>query len=467
MDFGRRILQLSNQQRRCIIRTCRRCYVSMNLPALNARGVLSNVFPEINKKVEERLFRRQGAIYAGFDPTADSLHVGNLLPLIGLLHFQRAGIRPIVLIGGATAKIGDPSGKTAEREGLSPDVVQQNIIGIGRSIETIFANHEAFLWKNHKDALPSVCILNNYEWYRNMNVVDFLGSIGRHFRMGTMLTRESVQTRLKTQSSMSFTEFTYQVFQGYDWYHLFQNSELECWYQLGGNDQLGNMVAGYEIIRRKTGSDKPFCFTVPLITNEAGDKFGKTAGNPVWLNEDKLSAYEFYQFFLRLPDSEVEKFLRLYTFLPEAEIVSIMEAHKDKPELRKAQKKIAEQVTLLAHGEKGLDIARKGTEAFFNSNAIALAGLDAETIATIFGKAFVSYLTVHPGMTVWDAVMKAKCFGNEDDARRIIDAGGLYINYRRAQNPQQILIPGEHILPNNITLIRVGKKNYYVIRWNT
>ncbi|OQV25441.1 Tyrosine--tRNA ligase, mitochondrial [Hypsibius exemplaris] len=444
--------------------------VVLNVKSLNERGLISNVFPALDDKFVNRLASKSVAVYTGFDPTASALHVGNLLPLIGLLRFQRSGIRPIVVclpmlqIGDATALVGDPSGKNKEREGIAADVVAGYSAGIRANIERIFANHAAHLWKSQTKVLPELKLMSNMDWYSKMNPVEFLGGVGRNIRMGAMLLKDSVQSRLNGPEGMSFAEFSYQAFQAYDWLHLFR--KYDCFLQLGGHDQMGNMMAGYELIRRMTG-DTAHCFTVPLVVNEIGSKFGKTAGNAVWLDESKTSTFEFYQFFLRLPDTEVEKYLRLFTLVPDEEIADIMAQQTAKPELRKAHKKLADQVTLLVHGDKGLELAQRATEAFFGSDIKALASLDPGVVSDIFGRAFVSNLNFTSGITVFDVVMRAKCFADERDARRVIAAGGVNINFSKMRNPDECLQVGEHVLPNEMTLIRIGKKNYYVVRWNS
>lgn len=286
-------------------------------------------------------------IYAGFDPTADSLHVGNLLVLMNLLHWQRGGHQVLALVGGATGLIGDPSHRTKERDLLQQDVIDKNIRGIEKNIRTIFENHEKYFYEQKEFPLKPVTVVNNIEWYKNVNVIDFIRSVGRHFRMGTMLIKTSVESRLKSDTGMSFTEFTYQIFQAYDWLCLL--NKHNCRFQVGGSDQLGNITAGHELISR-TAKKEVFGLTLPLITAEGGKKFGKSLGNAVWLAPEKSSSFSLYQFFIRTTDSDVENYLKLFTFLPLNYIKQLMIEHKEQPELRKAQKKLAENVTLLVHG---------------------------------------------------------------------------------------------------------------------
>lgn len=286
-------------------------------------------------------------VYAGFDPTADSLHVGNLLVLMNLLHWQRGGHRVIALLGGATGFIGDPSHRANERIPIEKDTSEKNINSIRDNIVTIFDNHKKYFWQDEAFPLEPVTIVNNNDWYKDFNIIDFMSKVGKHFRMGTMLLKTSVQSRMKSDTGMSLTEFTYQVFQAYDWLHLLKN--YDCRFQIGGSDQLGNITSGHELISR-TSKKEVFGFTLPLITAEGGQKFGKSIGNAVWLSPKKSSSFDLYQFFIRTTDADVENYLKLFTFLSLNQIKSIVEEHKRKPEDRKAQQTLAENVTLLVHG---------------------------------------------------------------------------------------------------------------------
>ncbi|KAL5017815.1 hypothetical protein ScPMuIL_003537 [Solemya velum] len=443
----------------------RKCYSSSAtsyILRLHERGIFQSIFPPDSSPELARILSSPQCVYSGFDPTADSLHIGNLLAVISLIHCQRGGHHPVALVGSATALIGDPSGRDSERVPLSGEQIQSNTESINSSLHRIFTNHERFIWANSKKVLPKVRIVNNSEWYRDKNIIEFLSTVGRYFRMGPMLSRHSVQTRLTSAEGMSFTEFTYQLFQSFDWLHLLR--QFNCKIQIGGNDQLGNITSGYELITRVT-EEKVFGLTVPLVTSETGDKLGKSAGNAVWLNADRTSPYELYQFYINLPDSSVEKFLKLFTFLSDSEITDIMKKQKLKPDSRVAQKKVAEQVVMLVHGETGLDQARRWTEALWSGKAESLVNLDQSELQLLFKNAPTVELLPEPDLTVCDMCMKAGCFPTESDADRIIKAGGLYINHRRVTEPDFILVHGEHILPNNVSLIRVGKKNYYVVKW--
>ncbi|XP_062700485.1 tyrosine--tRNA ligase, mitochondrial-like [Aedes albopictus] len=462
LDIGvRRSLRVVLQQQQ----QPKRSYTEGNILKLQDRGFFQDVFPaEAIDKARSMLGSSPQTIYAGFDPTADSLHVGNLLVIIGLLHAQRAGHQPIALLGGATGQIGDPSGRKTERQAMLLDMVNHNLSCIGSQIDQIFRNHERFLWekRGQSGALKPVLVVNNADWYRELNFVQFISSIGRHFRMGSMLSRASVQSRLQSEGGMSFTEFTYQIFQAYDWLHLLKAHS--CRFQLGGSDQMGNIMSGHELISRVDRKDV-YGITLPLITNEEGDKFGKSAGNAVWLSSDKTSPYALYQFFVRTPDSEVEKLLKLLTFMPLDEIRSVLARHQRTPELWEAQKRLAQELTLLVHGEEGLKKAEDITAALYNGNVEALGELEVKDIRQTFGGAPVVDILPEPGMTVLQIAMRAKCFPTEKDAIRIIGAGGFTINLNKAKNPAEVLAPGVHILKNGISLLRVGKRNYYIVKW--
>ncbi|XP_042241501.1 tyrosine--tRNA ligase, mitochondrial-like isoform X1 [Homarus americanus] len=448
---------------RLYLQLCR-TYTSRNVLKLNERGLWADRFPDSNtNKLIEELTRQPQTVYSGFDPTADSLHVGNLLVLIALLHCQRAGHNIIALVGGATAQVGDPSGRSSERPQLKIDEIKANSIKISENIRQIFENHKQIFWDQGNDEpLPTLRIENNLHWYKRLNVVDFLRDAGRNLRMGDMLSRTSVQSRLSAPEGLSFTEFSYQALQAYDWLYLYDM--YNCKFQIGGNDQMGNIYTGHQLIHRVRKTSVTG-LTIPIITNESGDKFGKSAGNPIWLDSSKTSPFDLYQFFVRIKDSEVEKYLHLLTFLPVKDIKQVMEKHWGKPESRYAQKKLAEKVTLLVHGRRGLESARRTSEVLYGNQSEALAEMTRDEIQVVFNSYPSVELILTPGTSVLDLALKAQCFKDERDARRIIEAGGFYINLSRVSNPDLILVPGAHILPNGLSLLRVGKKNYYLIKW--
>ncbi|XP_020296694.1 tyrosine--tRNA ligase, mitochondrial [Pseudomyrmex gracilis] len=439
-----------------------RFYCSRNILKLYERGMYESVFPDISKdKIANLLNKSPQCVYAGFDPTADSLHVGNLLILMNLLHWQRAGHQVIALVGGATGLIGDPSHRSSERVEMDKFLIQENIKSITKNIETIFDNHRAHFLKKHQDLKPLI-VVNNIDWYKDINVIDFIRDVGKYFRIGTMLGRTSVQSRLNSETGMSFTEFTYSLFQSYDWHQLMK--KYNCRFQIGGSDQMGNIVSGYDLITRSTGKEV-YGITLPLITAEGGKKFGKSLQNAVWLSPEKSSSFQLYQYFIRAKDSDVERFLRLFTFLSLNKITEIVEYHMKSPEDRIAQKKLAEEVTLLVHGEEGLIAAKRASAALYDKSIESFVRLNASEIADVFEGATIVDVMTEPGITVYDLAMKVKCFKTEDDAQRIITAGGFYINHQRIMNKHEVIVPGIHILSNNVSLLRVGKKTYHIVRW--
>jgi len=430
------------------------------LPTLASRGLLQDVWPQGDLSTHQlaaTLEKEPCGVYAGFDPTASSLHVGNLLILVGLLHFQRAGHRAVALLGGATARIGDPSGRNTERQEVGEAEVQANLSGIRNNIERVVANHKELL--AGKKALPELEIVNNEDWYGDMNVMTFMGKVGRRLRISRMLGRHSVKSRLESSEGLSLMEFTYQALQGHDWAHL--HATRRCLVQLGGNDQLGNMVAGQEVLQGEP------CWGVllPLITDEAGNKFGKSGGAPVWLDQSKTSVFDFYQFFVRVPDAVAGSLLRQFTFLPEQEIVALEEKQRQSPEERPAQTALAQQVTLLVHGEEGLRIAERTTAVLYKQDLRTLSKLSAEEARQIFQGAPYLRRLFKAGTSVLDLATMIGCFKHERDAMRIIGAGGFYINTVRITNIEEMIIHGKHIMANNLTVVRVGKKNHYVVEW--
>ncbi|XP_075408013.1 tyrosine--tRNA ligase, mitochondrial [Tenrec ecaudatus] len=437
------------------------------LAALKERGLFKEFFPDKSTDVDlPELFARGAAgggpqtVYCGFDPTADSLHVGHLLALLGLFHFQRAGHNVIAVVGGATARLGDPSGRTKEREALDAEHVRANARALRRGLEAMAANHRQFF----SDTRPwgSFSVLDNSAWYQKQSLVDFLAAMGGHFRMGTLLNRLSVQARLKSPEGMSLAEFLYQVLQAYDFYYLFQR--YGCRLQLGGSDQLGNIVSGYELIHKLTGKDV-FGITVPLIISTTGAKLGKSAGNAVWLNRDKTSSFELYQFFVRQQDDSVERYLKLFTFLPLAEINHIMQQHVKEPEKRGPQKRLAAEVTKLVHGRDGLESAKRCTQALYHNSIDALEAMSDEELRELFKEAPFSELVLDPGTSVLDTCRKANAIPDGPRGYRMITEGGVSINHQQVTNPESVLVVGQHILKNGLSLLKIGKRNFYIIKW--
>ncbi|TRY91471.1 hypothetical protein DNTS_027216 [Danionella cerebrum] len=433
------------------------------LLSLHNRGLVKESFPSsaAQSELPDLLRSAPQTIYCGFDPTADSLHAGNLLAIIALLHFRAAGHDIIALLGGATALIGDPSGKQTERERLAADAVESNSRGVLESLQRVFINHELYFCQC-PSKLGRVTVLNNRSWYKDWQLLEFFSDVGRNFRMGKMLSRHSVQTRLKSDEGMSFTEFSYQLFQAFDFYQLHQLHG--CRIQLGGSDQLGNIMSGHEFIQRKTG-EKVYGLTVPLVTTTIGDKLGKTAGNAVWLNREKTTPFEFYQYFLRLPDSSMERFLKLFTFLPLSEVEKVMELQKKDPGQRIAHKRLAAEVTKLVHGKEGLESAKRCSTALYQNSLAALEQMSDSELQELFREASFHEFLLEPGTTVQDACLRAGAIPEGANGYRMISNGGVWINHKKAENPEQILVMGQHILSNGLSLIRVGKKNFHILKW--
>eukprot|EP00079_Xenopus_tropicalis_P013581 XP_002942334.2 PREDICTED: tyrosine--tRNA ligase, mitochondrial isoform X1 [Xenopus tropicalis] len=432
------------------------------LEAAARRGLFKDVFPA--ESGPTRLYELLGSgpqtAYCGFDPTADSLHVGNLLAVLGLIHFHRAGHNVIAVIGGATGRLGDPSGRGREREALRPEALAGNIRGIRGCLERLFGNCEALVPGGRPGG--TVTILDNEQWYRHRGAADFLASVGRHFRMGPMLSRHSAQSRLGSPEGMSLSEFLYPLFQAYDFYYLHRNRN--CTIQLGGTDQLGNIMSGHDFIQRVTG-EEVFGVTVPLVTNTAGDKLGKSAGNAIWLNRDRTSPFELYQFFVRQPDSAVGRFLKLFTFIPLPEIERIMEQHQAEPERRLPQKRLAAEVTKIVHGNGGLESAKRCTQALYQSSVEALDKMSDRELQELFREAPFTEVLLEPGTRVMDLCLKVSAVPEGARGYEMISSGGLSINHRKVTNPDEVLVPGQHILQNGLSLLRVGKKNFYVVKW--
>ncbi|XP_050825881.1 tyrosine--tRNA ligase, mitochondrial [Serinus canaria] len=436
------------------------------LAAQCERGLFQEVFPA--QSAEEQLpallepGRPPLAAYCGFDPTADSLHVGHLLPVMALLHFQRAGHDVIAVVGGATARLGDPSGRERAREPLPAGQVRAQARALRAGLERLFGNHRELFWEPRAGRLGRAALLDNASWLGREPLLRFLGGAGGRLRMGTLLSRQSCQARLRSAEGMSLAEFLYPALQAYDFLHLHRHHG--CRIQLGGHDQMGNIMSGYELVTKMTGAEV-FGITVPLITSTTGDKLGKTAGNAVWLNREKTSPFELYQFFVRQQDNVVEKYLKLFTFLPLEEIAHIMEMHAKEPEKWGPQKRLAAEVTKLVHGREGLESAKRCTKALYYSSVEALEEMSDQELQELFRQATSAELMLEPGMTVLDLCRKANAIPDGPSGYRKITDGGVSINGNRVTNPETVLILGQHILKNGVSLLRVGKKNYYIIKW--
>jgi tyrosyl-tRNA synthetase len=410
------------------------------LDELDRRGAIDDV---TDRAALEELLKTQQSIYIGFDPTADSLHVGSLLPALMLARFQRAGHRPVVLVGGATGMIGDPSGRTTERQLQTTDTIEANVNAIRKQLER-FVTFEG----------PSAAItVNNYDWTHDKSYLWFLREIGKHFTVNHMLAKESVRSRLEDREhGISYTEFSYMLLQAFDFLNLYENQA--CRIQGGGSDQWGNITAGIELIRRK-GAGQAFGITFPLLTTSSGEKFGKSAGNAVWLDPNRTSPYQFYQYWINTDDRDVERFLKLFTFLAVDEIATIC---ANPPEQRIAQKRLAVEVTRLVHGEEAVAQAEKASQVLFGGDVTGLSDKDLTEIFTD-----VPSFSFQSGSKIADAMVQSTATTSKSEAIRLIKSGGVYWNNNRVTDPQQELHAAD-FAPRTTAILRVGKKSYYLAK---
>ena len=412
---------------------------------LRSRGL----FEAMTSEELPRLCEKPAAVYAGFDPTSDSLQVGNFVTIMGLAHFQRCGHKPVALVGGATGMIGDPSGKSAERNLLSPGQVEKNLAGIRENLSR-------FLDFDHPTA-PAV-IVNNHDWISTFSYIDFLREVGKHFRVGNMLARESVRARMEGEAGLSYAEFSYQLIQAYDFLHL--RDALGVRIQIGGSDQWGNITAGTELVRRQRG-EEAFGLTFPIICDSTGTKFGKSAGNAIYLDARRTSYYDFYQFFIRTADTDVIRFLKIFTFLPLETIAELERDLQRAPEARAAQRKLAEEMTRCVHGARGLRIAEEASRVLFGGD---LTGLTADELLAIF--AHVPSMELPragvAGLSVVDLAVSASLCASKGEARRLIANGGLYLNGRRVEKPEEGVGPGD-LVDGRVIVLRSGKKTFHLV----
>ena len=420
---------------------------------LKWRGMLHDSMP----KTEEHLSKSMRSAYVGFDPTSDSLHIGNLVPIMLLAHFQRCGHKPIALVGGATGMIGDPSGKSAERNLLDEDTLRYNQEAIKGQL-----SHFLDFTSNTDNA---AVLVNNYDWMKDFSFLEFIRDVGKHITVNYMMAKDSVKNRISAESKdgMSFTEFTYQLVQGYDFLHLYQNNNTSI--QMGGSDQWGNITTGTELIRR-IGGGKGYAITCPLITKSDGTKFGKSEGGNVWLDGKRTSPYKFYQYWLNATDEDAEKYIRIFTFLDKATIDSLIDEHKEVPHLRILQKKIGEEVTVLVHGEEAYNNAIKASNILFGkSTASDLKSLDEQTFLDVFDgvpQATISIADVAEGLDMIGALSaKTNFLGSNGDARRALKENAISVNKEKVK--EDYIISMEDLIANKYVLLQRGKKTYYLL----
>ncbi|CAI8034700.1 Tyrosine--tRNA ligase, mitochondrial [Geodia barretti] len=398
---------------------------------------------------------RDCAVYCGFDPTAASLHVGHLLTISALLHCRQSGLHPIAVVGGATGRVGDPSGRVTEREEVERDNLRTNAASIIDCLERIFHNDQKM-----RGAGPDIRVVDNWSWWKDVGAVEFVSDIARPFRVASMLAKESVSQRMSSEEGMSCAEFLYPLFQAFDFLHL--HTKHNCWLQVGGGDQWGNITSGCEFVRKKTGH-LVHGVTVPLLTTSSGDKLGKTAGNAVWLTG---SSYPLYQFLLQTGDHDVATCLHRLTSLPPEEVDVIMQQHTTAPESFLAQKRLAEEVTRLVHGAEGLTHAETATKALFGDHH-SLRSLTSDELLNLFSHVPTTQLNfdhLSSDTTVSEIAVQAKVVKSEFAVHQLLSTGGLYVNGDRVAENETFL-PSLHMLPGNLTVFRVGKKTHHLIQW--
>ena len=420
---------------------------------LRWRGMLHDITPD----TEEFLLNQSVSGYIGFDPSADSLHIGSLVQIMVLIHFQRAGHRPIILLGGATGMIGDPSGKSDERNLLSKDILRQNTKSIKNQLEK-------YLDFNSNNPVAAE-IVNNYDWMKNFSLIEFSREIGKHISVNYMMAKDSVKKRLQSDSKtgMSFTEFTYQLIQGYDFLHLFK--EKQCKIQMGGSDQWGNIVTGVELVRRKE-SGKVFALTCPLITKSDGSKFGKSEHGNIWLDKKKTSPYRFYQYWLNSSDDDSKKYIKIFTLLSNDEIKNLIEKHDESPNLRILQKKIAEEITMMVHSKEDLRKVQKATEILFGkSTTDDLKKIDRLIFLDVFEgvpKVQILKKEIKSGLDIISALVSIGNFlSSNGEARRAIRENSVSVNKNKVD--ENYSLTEKDLIDNRYILMQKGKKNYYII----
>lgn len=425
----------------------------MNKPntieTLAQRGFVSQISsPELEKKLNETCV----TLYAGFDPTAKSLHIGNLLQIMLLAQFQKLGHKPLALVGGATAMIGDPSGKSQERNLLSTETIAENLIGIKKQLSQFL---------DFNCGQNSAELVNNFDWISKFSFIDFLRDVGKNFRVGEMMNKESVRKRLNSEVGMSFTEFCYQTIQGYDFLHLYR--EKNCQLQVGGDDQWGNITAGIELTRKVTG-EGVFGMTSPLLTTASGQKFGKTEAGTIWLDPNMTRPYDFYQYWIRVDDRDVINLLKRFTFMPLTDIAELETLLASEPEKRAAQKVLADYVTEMVHGKAQLELVLKATTILFGGeiaglNDAQLSGIFADVASTTMAKDKLS-----AGISVLDIFADTGVCSSRGEAKKLIKAGGAYINNNRVSD-MDFVVNTSSLASESVIVLRSGKKTYHLVKF--
>ena len=421
------------------------------IAALKWRGLVQDIIPG----TEEQLYKEPTTAYVGFDPTADSLHIGSLIPIIILVHLQKCGHKPVALVGGATGMVGDPSGKSEERNLLSTEVLNHNVEAVKRQLGKFI---------DFNSGRPnSAEMVNNYDWFKNISFLDFIRDTGKHISINYMMAKDSVKKRLEGENGMSFTEFTYQLVQGYDFYWLYKNKNVRL--QFGGSDQWGNIVTGTELIRRKSGGEA-FAFTCPLLTKSDGSKFGKSEKGNVWLDAEKTSPYTFYQFWLNTADADAERFLKIFTFLSESEIKELVQQHTGNEHQRILQKKLAEELTCFVHSKSDYEFAVKASSILFsNDTAQTLKELNEEQLLQVMeGVPSIEIEKEKLNNTdIMALLADVKIFTSKGEAKKMLAQGGVFINKEKVTDADE-KIEASRLLNDKYLLIQKGKKNYYLMK---
>ena len=421
---------------------------------LKWRGMIHDIMPG----TEELLAKGQTTAYVGIDPTADSLHVGHLVSVMMMKHFQLAGHKPIFIIGGATGMIGDPSGKSQERNLLDEETIQRNMSAIKAQLSRFI---------DFNSTAPNAAImLNNYDWMKHFSFLEFIRDIGKHITVNYMMAKDSVKKRLSSESAqgMSFTEFTYQLVQGYDFLYLRKN--YGCMLQMGGSDQWGNITTGGELIRRKEGLDA-YGLTWPLMTKSDGKKFGKTESGNVWLDPERTSPYQFYQFWLNTTDEDAARYVKIFTLLPPTEIDALIEEHQTAPHLRKLQKTLAKEITCLIHGEEAYQMALEASQILFgNATSETLRRIDEKTFLSVFEgvpQFEVAMADLKEGISIVDFLAaKTTIMTSKGEARRALKSNAISINKEKVSG-EETVISESHLIDGKYILAQSGKKNYFLV----
>ena len=421
---------------------------------LTWRGMIHTVMPG----AEEHLMESMRSAYVGFDPTADSLHIGNLVPIMLLAHYQRCGHKPVALVGGATGMIGDPSGKSNERNLLDEKTLRHNQEAIKGQLAH-FLDFES-------QASNAAELVNNYDWMKDFSFLEFIRDVGKHITVNYMMAKDSVKNRISSDASegMSFTEFTYQMVQGYDFLHLYRSSD--CSIQMGGSDQWGNITTGTELIRRVAGG-KGFAITCPLITKSDGSKFGKSEGGNVWLDANRTSPYKFYQYWLNSSDEDAEKYIKIFTFLNEEDIQTLISEHREAPHLRVLQKRLAEEITVMVHSKADLENAIKASNILFGkSTSEDLKGLNEKTFLDVFDgvpQTQIERSEIEGGLDIIGALAEKGGFlKSNGEARRALKENSISVNKEKVKDDYSIT--AKDLINDKFVLLQRGKKNYFVLQ---